>query len=107
MDFSVEYLKRDDLRKLQSERLVAMMDYLNGKSEFYKNKFDELGISFSDIKTIEDITKLPITYKQDLRDQYPFGLFTVPKEELQRIHYLCIFGCCFCCLLVSLVLELY
>ena len=86
MDFSVEYLKRDDLRKLQSERLVAMMDYLNGKSEFYKNKFDELGISFSDIKTIEDITKLPITYKQDLRDQYPFGLFTVPKEELQRIH---------------------
>lgn len=86
MNFSVEYLKRDDLRKLQSERLVAMMDYLNGKSEFYKNKFDELGISFSDIKTIEDITKLPITYKQDLRDQYPFGLFTVPKEELQRIH---------------------
>ncbi|MBQ0152206.1 MAG: AMP-binding protein [Chryseobacterium sp.] len=86
MDFSVEYLKRDDLRKLQSERLVAMMDYLNGKSEFYKNKFDELGISFSDIKTIEDISKLPITYKQDLRDQYPFGLFTVPKEELQRIH---------------------
>lgn len=86
MDFSVEYLKRDDLRKLQSERLVAMIDYLNGKSEFYKNKFDELGISFLDIKTIEDISKLPITYKQDLRDQYPFGLFTVPKEELQRIH---------------------
>ncbi|WP_407403665.1 phenylacetate--CoA ligase family protein [Chryseobacterium sp.] len=86
MDFSVEYLKRDDLRKLQSERLVTMMNYLDDKSEFYKNKLDELGISFSDIKTIEDISKLPITYKQDLRDQYPFGLFTVPKEELQRIH---------------------
>lgn len=86
MDFSVEYLKRDDLRKLQSERLVTMMNYLDDKSEFYKNKLDEIGISFSDIKTIEDISKLPITYKQDLRDQYPFGLFTVPKEELQRIH---------------------
>lgn len=86
MDFSVEYLELGQLRQLQSDRLVNLMEYLNGKSEFYRRKFDELKISPKDIRTIADITKLPITYKQDLRDHYPFGLFTVPKAELQRIH---------------------
>ncbi|PKF72411.1 phenylacetate--CoA ligase family protein [Chryseobacterium sp. PMSZPI] len=86
MDFSVEYLELDRLRQLQSNRLVDLIGYLGEKSEFYKRKFDELGVSPQDIRSIEDITKLPITYKQDLRDNYPFGLFTVPKSELQRIH---------------------
>jgi phenylacetate-CoA ligase len=86
VDFSVEYLQPDQLRKLQSERLVNLVGYLEEKSDFYKRKFDELGISTEEIRTIEDISKLPITYKQDLRDNYPFGLFTVPKNELQRIH---------------------
>lgn len=86
MDFAVEYLKLDQLRALQSDRLKALVLYLEEKSDFYRGKFDELGISNQDIKTIEDISKLPITYKQDLRDNYPFGLFTVPKNELQRIH---------------------
>ena len=56
------------------------------RSEFYKRKFSESGLFPQDIKSIEDIQKLPITYKQDLRDSYPFGLFTVPKSQLQRIH---------------------
>lgn len=86
MDFSVEYLELGQLRQLQSDRLISLIDYLGEKSEFYKKKFDELQISPQDIRSIEDITKLPITYKQDLRDHYPFGLFTVPKTELQRIH---------------------
>ncbi|MCC3216874.1 AMP-binding protein [Chryseobacterium sp. X308] len=86
MDFSVEYLELGQLRQLQSDRLISLISYLEEKSEFYKKKFDELQISPQDIKSIEDITKLPITYKQDLRDNYPFGLFTVPKNELQRIH---------------------
>ena len=86
MDFSVEYVKLDQLRQLQSERLVNLVGYLEEKSDFYKGKFDELGISKDDIRSIADISKLPITYKQDLRDNYPFGLFTVPKNELQRIH---------------------
>ncbi len=86
MDFSVEYLKLDQLRQLQSERLERLVGYLEERSGFYKEKLNELGISSQDIRTIEDITKLPITYKQDLRDNYPFGLFTVPKNELQRIH---------------------
>ncbi|RNA60577.1 phenylacetate--CoA ligase [Chryseobacterium nematophagum] len=86
MDFSIEYIRLDQLRQLQSERLVNLVNYLVDKSEFYKNKFNTLGVNSGDIRSIEDITKLPITYKQDLRDHYPFGLFTVPKNELQRIH---------------------
>ncbi|KQM50242.1 phenylacetate--CoA ligase family protein [Chryseobacterium sp. Leaf201] len=86
MDFPVEYLKLDELRNLQSERLVGLVHYLQERSDFYRGKFDESGISPDDIKSIEDITKLPVTYKKDLRDNYPFGLFTVPKNELQRIH---------------------
>jgi phenylacetate-CoA ligase len=66
--------------------LAKLVGYLGEKSEFYKRKFNESGISPQEIRSIEDITKLPITYKQDLRDNYPFGLFTVPKNELQRIH---------------------
>ncbi|AZA75611.1 phenylacetate--CoA ligase family protein [Chryseobacterium indoltheticum] len=86
MEFDVEYLSLNELRALQSERLKNLVVYLEEKSDFYTRKFDELGISTEEIRTIEDITKLPITYKQDLRDNYPFGLFTVPKDELQRIH---------------------
>jgi phenylacetate-CoA ligase len=86
MKFDVEYLELDQLRTLQSKRLKNLIVYLEEKSSFYKRKFDELEISNQDIRTIEDISKLPITYKQDLRDNYPFGLFTVPKNELQRIH---------------------
>lgn len=86
MDFPVEYLKLDQLRHLQSERLVGLVHYLQERSDFYRGKFDESGISPDDIKSIEDITKLPVTYKKDLRDNYPFGLFSVPKNELQRIH---------------------
>ncbi|PUB28138.1 phenylacetate-CoA ligase [Elizabethkingia sp. YR214] len=86
MYFSVEHLELDQLRKLQSERLKNLVAYLDERSEFYKRKFNESGLAPQDIKSIEDISKLPITYKQDLRDSYPFGLFTVPKSELQRIH---------------------
>lgn len=86
MYFSVEHLELDQLRKLQSERLKNLVSYLGDRSEFYKRKFSESGLVPQDIKSIEDISKLPITYKQDLRDSYPFGLFTVPKSELQRIH---------------------
>ncbi len=60
MDFSVEYLELDQLRQLQSGRLISLIDYLGEKSEFYKKKFDELQISPQEIRSIEDITKLPI-----------------------------------------------
>ncbi|MCL1666340.1 AMP-binding protein [Elizabethkingia ursingii] len=86
MYFSVEHLELDQLRKLQSERLKNLVAYLDERSDFYKRKFNESGLAPQDIKSIEDISKLPITYKQDLTDSYPFGLFTVPKSQLQRIH---------------------
>jgi phenylacetate-CoA ligase len=86
MNFPVEYIPLDQLRQLQSERLVSLVGYLQDKSDFYRAKFIESGLSPEEIRSIEDISKLPITYKQDLRDHYPFGLFTVPKNELQRIH---------------------
>ncbi|HAY3552532.1 AMP-binding protein [Elizabethkingia meningoseptica] len=86
MNFSVEHLELEQLRRLQSDRLKSLVGYLEERSEFYTRKFNESGITSHDIRSIEDITKLPITYKQDLRDSYPFGLFTVPKSELQRIH---------------------
>jgi phenylacetate-CoA ligase len=86
MNFPVEYIPLDQLRQLQSERLVSLVGYLQDKSDFYRAKFIESGLSPVDIRSIEDISKLPITYKQDLREHYPFGLFTVPKNELQRIH---------------------
>ncbi len=86
MRFSVEHMEISQLRDLQSKRLTSLVQYLEEKSNFYQGKFQEHNISSQDIQSIEDIYKLPITYKQDLRNNYPFGLFTVPKSELQRIH---------------------
>lgn len=86
MNFPVEHLELDELRALQSRRLVDLVKYLNEKSNFYQNQFKDLEITPGSVHSIEDITKLPITYKQDLRNNYPFGLLTVTRNELQRIH---------------------
>lgn len=86
MDFSVEYLKLEDLRKLQTERLKNLVQYVEQHSTFYQQKLKETGISHQDIHSMEDLKRLPITYKQDLRDHYPFGLLTVPRSQLIRIH---------------------
>ncbi len=77
----IEYIKAK-----QSARLIKMVHNAYNNVEFYRNKFDEIGLSPSDIKSIDDISKLPFTVKQDLRDTYPFGMFAVPKEELVRVH---------------------
>ena len=82
----IETAQRNYLRALQSERLVKMVYRCYEKVPFYKKKFDEIGLKPQDINSIDDITKLPFTVKQDLRDNYPYGLFAVPKEELIRVH---------------------
>lgn len=82
----IETASREELTKIQSERLAATVKRCYENVPFYKKKFDEIGLKPEDIKSIDDITKLPFTVKQDLRDNYPFGLFAVPKEELIRIH---------------------
>lgn len=74
------------MRALQSERLVATVKRCYENVPFYKQKMDELGITPEDIKSIDDIVKLPFTTKHDLRDEYPFGLQAVPMSDVRRIH---------------------
>ncbi len=81
-----EAMPRDQLHELQSERLCAMVKRVYDKVPLYRQRFDEMGLKPEDIRSIDDITKLPFTYKQDLRDNYPFGLFAVPMEDVVRIH---------------------
>ena len=81
-----ECMSREDLRKLQSEQLVKIVAHAYNNVPFYKKKMDDLGVKPEDIKSIDDITKLPFTTKQDLRDNYPNGLFAVPNSEIVRLH---------------------
>lgn len=82
----IELASRDYLHAIQSARLIKMVENCYNNVPFYKKKFDEIGLLPGDIRSIDDITKLPFTIKQDLRDNYPFGLFAVPNETLVRIH---------------------
>ncbi len=82
----IECQQGDELRKLQGERLRNLVGNIYTKSPFYRQKMNELGVSPADIRTIEDIVKLPFTAKEDLRDHYPFGLFTEPMAAIREIH---------------------
>lgn len=82
----METMPRADLARLQGERLHKMLTRIYNKVPFYKQKLDEAGIKPDSIKSAEDIVRLPFTYKNDLRDNYPFGLFTVPMDEVIRLH---------------------
>ena len=73
-------------KALQSERLVKLVRYVYDNVPFYKARMDSVGVSPDDIKGIDDIVKLPFTTKDDLRDNYPFGLFAVPQKDIVRIH---------------------
>ena len=79
-------MPKEQMRALQSERLVKLVKYVYDNVEFYRKRMDEAGVSPEDIHGIEDITKLPYTTKDDLRDNYPFGLFAAPKSDIVRIH---------------------
>ncbi|MEK4027900.1 MULTISPECIES: phenylacetate--CoA ligase PaaK [Bacillaceae] len=82
----IETMARSEMESLQLGRLQKTVERVYENVEFYKKKFEELGITPEDIKSLDDIVKLPFTKKQDLRDNYPFGLFAVPQEEVVRIH---------------------
>ncbi len=86
LDEKIETMPTEDLKELQSNALRKLVKYVYERNAIYKKKFDDLGIKPSDIKSIDDITKLPITTKEDMRDSYPYGLFSVKKEELAEIH---------------------
>ncbi|MCX5918460.1 MAG: phenylacetate--CoA ligase [Deltaproteobacteria bacterium] len=85
-DEEFETLPREALEALQLKRLVAMAKRVYATVPFYKKKFDEAGIKPSKIKSLKDLRRLPFTNKIDLRDNYPFGLFAVPMEQVVRIH---------------------
>ncbi len=79
-------MSRDEMSALQGKRLHKIVDYVYHHVPFYRNKMQQLGLLPEDIRTIEDITKLPFTTKQDLRDNYPFGLQAAPMSEIIRVH---------------------
>lgn len=81
-----ETLPREYLEELQLRRLRQLLNNVYARVEFYRNKMDEAGILPDDIKSLSDMAKLPFTYKQDMRDNYPFGLFAVPQEQVVRLH---------------------
>lgn len=85
-DERIERMSRDEMSALQSERLVKQVKNVYEHVSFYKKKMDDLGVEPGDIKGIEDITKLPFTTKEDLRNNYPFGLLAVPKEKITRVQ---------------------
>ncbi|HPY82801.1 MAG TPA: phenylacetate--CoA ligase, partial [Bacteroidales bacterium] len=85
-DRKIECASRDEMHKIQSTRLNAMVERIYKHVPFYTKKLDEKGIKPGDITDVSQLQYLPFTEKNDLRDNYPFGLFTVPQEEIVRIH---------------------
>ncbi|MHC1631822.1 MAG: phenylacetate--CoA ligase family protein [Methanotrichaceae archaeon] len=82
----IERMPRDELNKLQEERLKSMVHYVYEQSPFYRQRFKESGIAPEDIKELSDLTKLPFTHKIDLRNTYPTGMFCLPNNRIVRYH---------------------
>lgn len=83
---SKETMSRDEMHNLQSARLCSTVKRVYHNVPFYRNKMQQLGLEPGDIKSIDDLKILPFTTKQDLRDNYPFGLFAVHKSQIVRVH---------------------
>ena len=82
----IECMPREEIKKLQSERLVRQVKRMYERVELFRIRMDEKGLKPEDIKGVEDLHKLPFSYKQDLRDYYPYGLFAEPLSNIVRIH---------------------
>ena len=85
-DPHAECMSEEERRILQGEKLRKLVKRVYGTVPFYTEKMKELGVEPGDIKSIEDITKLPFTTKDDLRDNYPFGFLAVPNEQVVRVQ---------------------
>jgi phenylacetate-CoA ligase len=83
---SIELASKDELQALQLERMKWSLKHAYDNVPHYKASFDAAGVHPSDLKTLADLAKFPFTTKKDLRDNYPFGLFAVPREKVSRIH---------------------
>ncbi len=82
----LETMPRDRLRALQDERVGRLASYVYERVPFYRQRMDEAGVAPGAIRGVEDLAKLPLTRKDDLRANYPLGMFAVPQHELTRIH---------------------
>ena len=81
-----ECMAREDLEQLQLERLQSTLYRVGTHVPFYKKKFDELKFNYDNVRSLNDLRRLPFTIKQDLRDNYPYGLFAVPLRDVVRVH---------------------
>ncbi|RCX19987.1 phenylacetate-CoA ligase [Anaerobacterium chartisolvens] len=81
-----ECMSREEMNRVQTERLANTVKRIYHNVPFYREKMQKKGVEPGDIKTVEDLKKLPFSYKQDLRDTYPYGLFAVPMSEVVRLH---------------------
>lgn len=82
----IETMPREKLEELQLKRLQETVNRVYENVKPYREKMDKAGIKPDDIKTLDDLSKLPFTVKQDLRDNYPYGMFAVPMEQVTEIH---------------------
>lgn len=82
----IECASRSEMEAIQSERLIQTVKRVYHNNEGYRKKMQEKGLVPGDIKSVADLSKLPFTTKSDLRDGYPFGMFTVPMSEIVRVH---------------------
>ncbi len=82
----MESLSADEIRSLQEERLVKQARYAYDNVKMYNERFREAGITADDIKSLDDLAKIPFTVKDDLRDHYPYGILAVPREKVLRFH---------------------
>lgn len=82
----IECADRELMHKMQSKELAVMVKRMSDNVPFYRDKFKEIGIESGDIKSVDQLKYLPFTTKNDLRDNYPFGLFTTPQSDIVRIH---------------------
>lgn len=82
----IETASRDEIAALQLQRMKWSLQHAYDNVPFYRNSFDQAGVHPDDLNSLADLAKFPFTVKQDLRDNYPFGLFAVPREQISRIH---------------------
>lgn len=82
----IEIASRDEIAATQLERMKWSLKHAYENVPFYRKSFDDAGVHPDDLKSLSDLAKFPFTVKQDLRDNYPFGLFAVPREQISRIH---------------------
>ncbi len=86
LDIGFETMPREDLEAIILRRLKTTIERVYTNVPFYRKKFEEINLSPNDIQSLEDLKRIPFTKKEDLRDNYPFGMFSVPMDDVVRIH---------------------